>query len=184
MELADSVYTLNKLKANLKNAGPQIKNDIAIPLNTMSKQSGNIDFRALNNPLSSRVALDGCDLPVCKSIRLLDDLVKCQGPICDTARSAANWIKNGPSDNGVCNDPLCAITKEIDTMLKNPQECDNPFCELIKKLTSEDFLQSILMEILNFILGPFKGPFTTMMLVILLVILAMFSILSYLVFFK
>lgn len=184
MELADSVYNIGKLNTTLKNAGPQLQNEIAKPLNALSNMIGNIDFTALNNPLSSRSALDGCDLPVCKSIRLLDDLIKCQGPACDTFRSVADWIRDGPPTNGVCNDPICSITKEIDTMIRNPLACDNALCLWIKNLVSEDSLTSILMQILNFILGPFKGPFTMMLLVITLVILAMFSILSYLVFFK
>ena len=184
MELADSVYTYNKLKANLKNDAPKINNEIYKPLSSMSEDINKIDFKGINSPLGSRVALDSCDLPICKSIRLLDDLIKCQGPICDSARSALKWIKNGPSDNGVCNDPLCSITSEIDQMLDDPKNCDNGLCNLIRSMVGENFLTNILMEILNFILGPFKRPFITLLIIIVTAILIMFSILLYLVFFK
>lgn len=183
MELADSGYNYEKYDTSLEEQLPNVKETLN-SLNNISTTIQSVNFQGVESALGSKKTLEGCDLPYCKAINRLDDLLKCEGPACDTLKSTASWIKNGPPASGTCNDPLCAIAQEIDVMLKNPQDCTNPFCDLVRNITSEDFLSNILMEILNFILGPFKTPFTTIITVIMFFILGMFLILVYLIFFK
>ena len=186
MELADSGYNYEKYNITLEEQLPNVKETLN-SLNNISNNIQSVNFQGVESALGSKKTLEGCDLPYCKAINRLDDLLKCEGPACDTLKSAASWIKNGPQGppaSSACNDPLCSIAQEIDVMLKNPQDCTNPFCDLVRKITGEDFLRNILMEILNFILGPFKTPFTTLMLTIMAFVLGMFLILLYLIFFK
>lgn len=189
MELADSSYNYEKYNTSLEEQLPNVKETLN-NLNNISTTIQSVNFQGVESALGSKKTLEGCDLPYCKAINRLDDLLKCEGPACDALKSTASWIKNGPQgppasgQDLACNDPLCAIAQEIDVMFKNPQDCTNPLCEFVRKITGEDFLSSILMEILNFILGPFKGPFTTLMLTIMAFVLGMFLILLYLIFFK
>lgn len=183
MELADSGYNYEKYDVTLEEQLPNVKETLN-SLSNISTGIQGLNFQGVEAALGSKKTLEGCDLPHCKAINRLDDLLKCEGPACDTLKSTASWIKNGPPASGTCNDPFCAIAQEIDIMLKNPQDCTNSLCDLVRKITGEDFLSNILMEILNFILGPFKGPFTTMVTAIMFFILGMFLILLYLIFFK
>jgi hypothetical protein len=184
MELADSVYNYEKYNTTLEEQLPNTRNDVLIPLNIMANNVQSVNFEGISNAFGSKSSLEGCDLPHCKAINRLDDLLKCEGPACDTLKSTASWIKNGTPPSGTCNDPLCAIAQEVDLMLKSPQDCTNPLCDFVRHITGEDFLSNILMEILNFILGPFKTPFTTILTVIMTIVLGMFLILIYLIFFK
>lgn len=183
MELADSGYNYEKYNTSLEEQLPSVK-ETTNSLSNISTTIQSVNFQGIESALGSKKTLEGCDLPHCKAINLLDDLLKCEGPACDTLKSTASWIKNGTPPSGTCNDPLCAIAQEVDVMLKNPQDCTNSLCDLVRKITGEDFLSNILMEILNFILGPFKGPFTTMVTAIMAIVLGMFLILLYLIFFK
>lgn len=184
MELADSLYNYEKYKTTLDEQFPNARNEIVEPLRAMASDVQRVDLQGVSDVFSRGSTLEGCDLPHCKAIKTLEELLKCEGPVCDTLRSAADWIKNGPSPSGECNDPLCAMAEEIDNMLKNPQDCTNPLCEFVKNIFGENILSAILMEILNFILGPFKGPFTTLMIAVTGAVLAMFLMLLYLIFFK
>ena len=186
MELADSGYNYEKYNTSLEEQLPNVKETLN-NLNNISNNIQSVNFQGVESALSSKKTLEGCDLPHCKAINRLDDLLKCQGPACDTLKSTASWIKNGPPASGqdlACNDPVCVIAQEIDVMLKNPQDCTNPLCDFIRHITGESFLSDILMEILNFILGPFKTPFITLMTTIMFFVLGMFLILLYLIFFK
>ena len=184
MDLADTIYDYKKYNTTLSELIPTIQDELLTPLSNISSSVNNLNFEGINSAFESKSSLESCDLPHCKSINMLDDLLKCEGPVCNKLKSSANWIKNGVPPSGQCNDPLCSISLEIDKMIKNPKDCDNPFCNLIRRITGEDFLSNILMEILNFILGPFKGPFTTLVTAILLIVVGMFLVLVYLIFFK
>lgn len=183
MELADSGYNYEKYNTSLEEQLPNVKETLN-NLNNISTTIQSVNFQGVESALGSKKTLEGCDLPYCKAINRLDDLLKCEGPACDALKSTASWIKNGPPPSGTCNDPLCAIAQEVDVMLKNPQDCTNPLCEFVREITGESFLSNILMEILNFILGPFKGPFITLMTIVMFFVLGMFLILLYLIFFK